>query len=174
MDYKNKTFDTATVEAVQERETMVDIGFELPTLKELKAKWKCGNVAGGIRITGYKGSGTNEQIPDTTAEGTPIVAIGFSAGATFNPITTLHVGANVTTIEKKAFTDCDALTQLTFAGEITELGDSAFRGCTGLADADGFVVVAGVLRHYAGQGAISSCRRASAAWGHSPLKIARL
>ncbi len=58
----------------------------------------------------------------------------------------------LTDIGEDAFADCPRLTRVTVPESVTRIGDRAFRGCGGLADAEGFVIIRGILFDYCGPG----------------------
>lgn len=103
-----------------------------PTLKELKEKWNVGNVEGGLRITGYKGSDTSEIIPETTSEGKKIVAFGFSKGKDFLPLEELVIEAKVEEIGEKVFLQCTSLRTVVLPDTVKKIGAAAFSDCTNL------------------------------------------
>ena len=57
----------------------------------------------------------------------------------------------VTAIGEYAFEDMSGITSITIPDSVTSIGDSAFWGCSGLADEDGFVIVRDVLYSYHGE-----------------------
>ena len=77
-------------------------------------------------------------------------SIGESAFA-FSGMINISIPESVTSIGEGAFHSCSALTEAIVPDSATEIGDNAFQGCTGLADADGLVVVCHILYHYLGR-----------------------
>lgn len=134
LNYKNKKFSKEVVEKAKELDELVEIGFELPTLKQLKQKWNVGKVAGGLRISGYKGSNTVETIPTGTAEGDLIVSIGFSKTNDFSPIQTLVIDAKIETLGENTFCECKSITSIKFPDTLKSIGRDAFYDCTNLVD----------------------------------------
>ena len=59
----------------------------------------------------------------------------------------------VTSIGEYAFWGCEKLTSVTIPASVTTIGDCAFAACNAMADANGFVIVWGVLHQYAGNAA---------------------
>ena len=57
----------------------------------------------------------------------------------------------MTRIGYNAFEECKALTYVAFPDSVTHVGEFAFYGCEAMADADGFIILDGVLRSYLGQ-----------------------
>jgi hypothetical protein len=72
-------------------------------------------------------------IPDEIAD-MPVVAVGNAAFIDRTDITTLHIGKNVRIIDTDAFRRANEITSVTFAvdGVLESIGESAFRGCSGL------------------------------------------
>ena len=64
-------------------------------------------------------------------------------------MTSVTIPATVTRIGDSAFEGCEKMV-LTVPETVTDIGDMAFLECDGMADANGFVIVRGVLHHYAG------------------------
>ncbi len=60
----------------------------------------------------------------------------------------VHVPSTVKKIESEAFYDHDEITEILIPKQVQEIGSSAFSGCKGLADENGFVVIRGILYGY--------------------------
>ena len=58
----------------------------------------------------------------------------------------------VTRIDRWAFFNRSSLTSVTIPESVIHIYDTAFYGCSGLKDKDGFVIIRGVLQYYAGPG----------------------
>lgn len=58
----------------------------------------------------------------------------------------------VTRIDRWAFFNRSSLTRVTIPESVIHIYDTAFYGCSGLKDKDGFVIIRGVLQYYAGPG----------------------
>ena len=84
----------------------------------------------------------------TAPEG--VTNIGYRAFYSCSGLTSVRIPDSVTDIGSFAFYNCGGLTSITIPDSVTFIGSSAFCGCNGLADADGFVVIRGVLYGYAG------------------------
>lgn len=136
LDYKDKSFSTEELSAYEEQIELVEIGLEFPTLKQLKEKWRCSKVEGGIRISSYKGSETIETIPLQTAEGVKIVEVTYTKGNknNFEPIETLNIDAQITEIGDKTFRWCRTLKKVNFPDTLTKIGNQSFIGCIKLED----------------------------------------
>ena len=87
-------------------------------------------------------------IPDTLG-GYPVTRIGMYAFDWCTKITSVTIPATVTSISDWAFEDCTSL-RLDLPETVTYIGPGAFRGCEAMANADGFVIVRGVLYDYCG------------------------
>lgn len=103
-----------------------------PTLKELKQKWFVGNVDGGLRITGYKGTNSSEIIPEFTSDGTKIVALAFVKGKDFVPLEDLVIEAKLEEIAKKTFLNTYTLRRVQLPETVKVIEEAAFENCTNL------------------------------------------
>ena len=83
-----------------------------------------------------------------TLGGCPVTRIGEAAFRGCASLTGVTLPASVTSIGDQAFENCSSL-KMVVPETVTSLGD-AFNGCDAMADEDGFVIVRGVLHHYAG------------------------
>lgn len=57
---------------------------------------------------------------------------------------------SITKIEDFAFQDCESL-NISIPDTVKYIGEGAFKGCKGIADQNGFVIVSDVLYHYSGR-----------------------
>lgn len=81
-----------------------------------------------------------------------IATIGKECFGNCKKLRSVTLPETVTRIESRAFADCESLSQITLpatSGALS-IADDAFKGCTALADKDGFVVIDGVLCDYLG------------------------
>lgn len=103
----------------------------------------------GIKITGYKGSSTEVNIP-SEINGKPVYSIGeyafdgyeepdedSSDGKAYktnniNSIISVHIPSSVKTLEKGAFTNCYSLQELTFSEGAEKISEGAFACCDSL------------------------------------------
>ena len=81
-----------------------------------------------------------------------VTSIGGGAFYDCSSLTSITLPAGVTSIGGGAFYDCSSLTSITLPEGVTSIGDGAFLGCKKLADAEGFVIVKGILFDYTGPG----------------------
>ena len=97
-------------------------------------------------------------IPDTTEGaitipatlgGYPVTRIGIYAFDCCDQLTRVTIPATVKSIDKAGFYSCTAL-HLDVPETVTYIGPYAFQGCEAMANADGFVIVRGVLYDYCG------------------------
>ena len=121
-------------------------------------EWHFKSVNGAAEIC-YDSENDESTIPDTTPGavvipstiwGLPVTSIGEEAFYGCDQLTSVTIPATVTSIGDSAFERCSGLTSVTIPETVTDIGDMAFLGCDGMADANGFVIVRGVLHHYAG------------------------
>lgn len=129
LDYRNENFTFDEVAKNSENKELIEIGLKLPTLKQFKAKWNCGNVEGGLRVSGYKGSNIIEVIPEMLDCGTKIVALNTSNVANFNPIRKLTIEAKITEIPKKVFAFSSTIEEIYLPDTVTSIGSMAFQNC---------------------------------------------
>ncbi len=118
--------------------------------------WHFKVVGGGAELC-YNGEDDEATIPDTTSGaiaipdtlgGFPVTSIGEGAFSKCDKLTSVTIPATVTSIGDWAFEDCSSMV-LTVPDTVTSIDDTAFQGCDAMADANGFVIVRGVLHHYA-------------------------
>ncbi|MFI3255558.1 MAG: leucine-rich repeat domain-containing protein [Eubacteriales bacterium] len=133
LEYKNKNFRKTEVESYSENKELVEIGLELPTLKQFKTKWKCKKVDGGICVTEYIGSETNETIPVELADGTKIVALQKIISGKEKPIPTgslkhLTIEAPITSLTQNAF-HASELESIILPDTMETIGNFAFTYC---------------------------------------------
>lgn len=81
----------------------------------------------GVTITGYTGSATTLDIPDTI-NGKPVTAIGEDAFQ-YRSLTSVTIPDSVTTIGADAFKECRSLTSVTIGNNVTSIGNYAFLYC---------------------------------------------
>lgn len=91
--------------------------------------------SGECIITDYIGTDAELVIPECFGELT-VTAIGESAFAYNNNITSLTVPDTVKTIGKEAFRKCEKLKTVYLGKSVTDIGKAAFADCTALSDVE--------------------------------------
>lgn len=129
LDYKNKNFTNEEIKINAENKELVELGLELPTLKQFKANWICSKADGGLSVSGYKGTNIVEIIPNELACGTKIVALKGSDKNNFKPIKKLIIEANITEIPEKTFSYNNNLEEIILPETITTICEKAFKNC---------------------------------------------
>lgn len=124
LEYKNKTFTKEQIEQYDENNSLVEIGLELPTLKQLEKKWIFSHNENEISIQGYKGYNSNEILISKTIDGYNITEINFK---TTNLIENLIIEYGIKSIGNHAFLD-SKLSKITLPNSIIKIGVSAFMG----------------------------------------------
>lgn len=112
-----------------------------PTVAEMKLIWGFKKQEDGtLVITGYKGTDTEIEIPETIGKNT-VTAIGIRAFSVkggykskdavnvLNKITKITLPNTITRIEEKAFYGDEKLTEINIPEGVVEIGDYAFQGC---------------------------------------------
>ncbi|MFI3255705.1 MAG: leucine-rich repeat domain-containing protein [Eubacteriales bacterium] len=154
LDYKNKKFSKQVQDDYNENKELVEIGLELPTLKQFKTKWKCKKVEGGICITEYIGNETHEVIPAELADGTKIVKMKGQYTVDLGSIVHLEIKANLKTLYqmssnqtletivlpesidnvegRNTFYGCKMLKSVNLPQKITSLTEKMFYQCVSL------------------------------------------
>lgn len=155
LDYKNKNYRKDIQESFYTNKELVEIGFEFPTLKQFKTKWKCKMGEEGLIVREYIGTSTQEMIPEQLDDGTKIVDLlplprGLGSIEELEiraPITTLRSFADNPTLETiilpdsiksveghSTFDRCSKLKSVNLPDHLTELTDSMFQKCQSLED----------------------------------------
>lgn len=132
LDYKNANFSQELINSIKDREELLEIGFELPTYAELKKNWICSKKDGILRISGYKGNDKVATIPASLNDGTKIGALIFSKSNSYEPLESLTIQAEITSLDEKAFYKCETLKKITLPNSIVSIGENAFRQCVSL------------------------------------------
>ena len=125
-------------------------------------------IVGGV-LYDYEGESTEITIPQgvTGISGDAFEGISYFLTSVTMPESVTNIGAyafrgcsslasveipeSVTGIGDGAFWGCSSLTSVTLPENVLKIGDGAFSGCRGLANANGFVIVRGVLYGYEGE-----------------------
>lgn len=129
LDYKNKNFSKNELQSHEDVKELVEIGLELPTLKQFKNYWTCSKIEGGLRVSGYKGSDTEATLPTELADGTKVIAISYSKTANFKPLEKLTLGENIVSIENDGFLSLATLEEINLPNKLKFIGRYAFYWC---------------------------------------------
>lgn len=132
LNYKKNNFSEEQITNHQDQNELVEIGLELPTLKQLKTKWHATNTKNGIKITGYKGTNSTETIPKNTADGIPIIQVSYIKDKTYEPIEILNIDAQLEVLGEKTFFDNKTLREIQLPKTLTKIKNSCFSGCINL------------------------------------------
>ena len=95
-------------------------------------------------------SGCESLVSVTIPDG--VTKIGFSAFSECRNLTSVVIPESVTEIESSAFDGCVNLKNVTIPDSVTKIGSGLFGKCKNLADAEGFIIVRGILDSYCGDG----------------------
>lgn len=72
LEYKKNRFTPEELNDFETNKDLIDMGFLLPTLAQLKRKWKVLVDKNGIHLQNYIGNRDIAYLPDSTSEGTPL------------------------------------------------------------------------------------------------------
>jgi uncharacterized repeat protein (TIGR03803 family) len=112
-------------------------------------QFTCTSNNGTITITEYNGLGGAVSIPDTIT-GLPVKSIGSGAFAG-SVVTSITIPGSVTNIGNSAFQGCTSLTSVTISNGVGTIGDYAFDGCTAMTS----IIIPGSIT-YIGEYALDS------------------
>ena len=133
-----------------EQENLRDFGIENGVLKRYLGSGGAVKVPERVTSIGEKAFwGRTELTGITLPDG--VTEIGEAAFYQCENLTEITLPAGLTNIGKWAFDGCEGLRRVSLPEDVA-LGDMAFRGCKGLADENGMVIVNGVLFDYLGIG----------------------
>ena len=105
-------------------------------------------IPGGVKLIGHSAFKDCDSLASVTImDG--VETIGRSAFRDCGSLTSITIPASVKTIEESAFWGCTFLATVN-CSEGTVIEDGVFFGCSALADANGFLVINGVLHQYMG------------------------
>lgn len=111
---------------------------------------KYDSFGGGIMVTGYVGSPTTVEIPESV-NGYSVIAINWYAFSGCDSLTGITIPDSVIYIKSGAFQYCRSLKSIDISEKVTEIGDMAFLGCSQLSSINvsdrniGYSSVHGVL-----------------------------
>lgn len=136
LNYKNNCFSKEQQDEYYNNRELVEIGLELPTLKQFEKKWNCRHRDGGIVISKYIGNASTEVIPAQLADGKKIIALECMKSSKISKIPTgsithLTIEAPITTLPNHAF-EASALEVVTLPDTIETIGALAFGYCSNL------------------------------------------
>lgn len=132
LEYKNKKFSKKEIEDFEENKLLVEIGLELPTIKQLTAKWKIGyDKDKNIKIYGYKGNNTHEIIPEKTISGQKIVSV-IGRENVLGTITHLTINAQLVNLEERVFALNSTIEEIVLPNSITTIKQGVFMECSKL------------------------------------------
>ena len=117
------------------------------------------NDDGGITISAFIGNDAFVNCISLKAVKIPngVTRIGYSAFYGCTGLTSVNIPDSVKTIDGNyiqqggAFERCTGLKSVTIPNSVTHIGSCVFKGCKGLADNNGFVVVGNTLYDYLGE-----------------------
>lgn len=133
LNYKKNRFKPEVLNLYKTNKELVEMGLELPTLKQFKRKWNCRTQEGGIVVMEYIGTETQEIIPAQLADGKKIVAIEKKKSSNSNPIPTgtlthVVIDAEITSLTDLPF-HTGALESITLPDTLETIGECAFAFC---------------------------------------------
>lgn len=131
-NYQNENFSKQELADYQQKNELVEIGFEPPSFEKILAKWDITKTEEGIIIYGYKGKNKSETIPDSTIEGIPIIGVNYKQYKSYEPIEVLTVNANIEALGESVFWGNKTLREIHLPPTITKIKNSCFRNCENL------------------------------------------
>lgn len=125
--------ENEVVETIDESQ-ILDTGSDLPEISTISVHsgdfWY-DNIAGGIRITSYVGSGGNVDIP-ATIDGKTVVEIGADAFNGLNTLTGVNLPNSVTVLGMRSFYNCPNLDSVFLGNGLNTIGNGSFWGAQAL------------------------------------------
>lgn len=107
-------------------------------MTEFEKKWHFEKIDNGIKITGYKGSNTEETIPEfivdeLNSKNLNILSLGSTPTTNFKPLVKLDIiKANIECIDDNTFENCKNLKYIRLPDTVKDLGENTFLNCTNL------------------------------------------
>lgn len=133
LDYRNRNFSQEEIVAFNENQELVEIGLELPTLKQLTRKWKCYKEDDGLVVFDYKGDSVETgTIIKELIDGTKIVQVIAKSSESFNNIARLVIESEITEIRTRAFFRNNTLKEIVLPNTVKIIRESAFQNCSNL------------------------------------------
>lgn len=135
LDYKNKIFTQAEVDAFVERKELICSGLVEMNFSEFNKTWVISKINDGYQINGYLGDKNEVTIP-AEFDGRRITSLSkFRESFHKNrSVEILNIDAPLKTIPKKCFIYNQKLTKITIPDTVTSIGDKAFSICLKLAE----------------------------------------
>lgn len=134
LEYKKNNFTQKKLNAYEENIELVELGFELPTLAQLKKKWIVNSHDSKILIKAYKGDNSHEELPPKTKGGVPILYIGRTGEYSennYHKLKSLSLPEGLTEIFDEAFMNMN-LENISLPQTLKHIHDSAFFNCINL------------------------------------------
>ena len=116
-------------------------------LQATQDDWEYSNIAGGVKITAYHGTGSTVTIP-AKLNGYNVLEIGEKLFQNNTVISSVVIPNSVKYVYGRVFQGCTNLKSVTFGSNVKEIGDWIFDGCSSL----GNIVLPNSLT-YIGKGA---------------------
>ncbi|PKM75055.1 MAG: hypothetical protein CVU92_03295, partial [Firmicutes bacterium HGW-Firmicutes-17] len=125
--------ENEVVETIDESQ-ILDTGSDLPEISTdsiHSGDYWYDNIAGGIRITSYVGSGGNVDIP-ATIDGKIVVEIGADAFNGKSTLTGVNLPNSVTVLGMRSFYNCPNLDSVFLGNGLNTIGNGSFWGAKSL------------------------------------------
>lgn len=131
LEYKKNNFTKEKLDNYEENIELVELGFEFPTLEQLKKKWMVDKHENELVITAYKGENTYEEIPVQTIGGKQILYIGCGgefAKYNYYKLESLTLPEGLKEILESAFSH-SRLENISLPQSLTRIHQDAFGCC---------------------------------------------
>ena len=173
LDYKNRTADFAVEQEKAEKKMMRELNVAPDSVAALKKVWSYRKREDGtLLITNYKGTDTEVAVPEKIGKGI-VTGIGKGAFAAdysnpkvtveqteqHNRITKIILPETLQYIGQYAFSDMQALKDISIPKGVKEIDEYAFDKCTSLKQ----ITIPGTVKKI-GKHAFSYCRKLEKVW----------
>lgn len=137
MDFKNRTVDVAKEEAKEEAKMLKELTEDPNSVSALRKKWSYAKLKDGtLQITSYKGDEKDIEVPSVIGKAS-VSSIGKEALSTWKQhygdsrkkIKTVILSNGITEIGDKAFKGCSGIEKIVLPESVKKIGYSAFEGC---------------------------------------------